>query len=728
MSAHYRGARVVHEGRPLDYLYDPIHVSSGHQRQAARVSQTLQSLRRAVQGGDRLSFIHRPLRPLRPAEEQSGQHLQPLQQRHHSDGEGGSGGGLQLALHPPASSASVSGDSPAAAQPGSSSSASPSSFGCQTDYRESATQTLPFSPPLLLDAEPSEAVQELLRLQSALSAAAGSLPASLREVELIRQLRERRQWEASLPPLSSPAGFERRAVMIEQREWADWQLKEHASRAVQEQRMRGLLQGMDDRQQRQQQAMQHSLQQLAAQQDHRAARADERRRDEKRKAVRVLGKQRLREEQRAAAMTGGLLEVAAAPQARAQPDAVFSLLDYGSAQYAPLARSGSVSGSQRAGGRRAVVDYDIPALRDYRSLQAIHSAEQGQRGSRAEAGERLLQRLAPSGRAAVEQRSHLLAVDAALAEHKEQLLLQQDTASGQPASSRPLNVYKRFCPTVRAPTPSLPDSQPAVDRVRVAALTLQRLLRGRAQQNAAMRGRDAQQALITELIAVQRMQRQADRRQTAQQQPAASPAAAVDDDDDLDVEDECSCALPGQLQSPAAGCGEAEWSLGAVDALLGLLVSDSLQSLLSSHQQRLEVSWLSAQLQQNLFVRRVRESEEAGRRQAEEELRQRRERQWSAHTQLTQDNTARQHTQRVLQAALRRSVDQAVQTSAPPAAAEPEGAAAVSAVVSNLLSGFVFPEVSRLSSDAASAVNARRHLHAAHSALLQVMPGGDCEV
>lgn len=74
----------------------------------------------------------------------------------------------------------------------------------QTDYRESETQTNPYTPDYIIN--PNAPEPEVLSITN-LTFGQG-LPASLADVEQIDRLRAKRAFEASLPPLTDAASFE----------------------------------------------------------------------------------------------------------------------------------------------------------------------------------------------------------------------------------------------------------------------------------------------------------------------------------------------------------------------------------------------------------------------------------------------------------------------------------------------------------------------------------------
>uniref|UniRef100_A0A3Q3L386 Cilia- and flagella-associated protein 91 n=1 Tax=Labrus bergylta TaxID=56723 RepID=A0A3Q3L386_9LABR len=105
--------------------------------------------------------------------------------------------------------------------------------GVQTDYRESESQTDPYSPEYVV--RPGTTPSELLRL-AALTWGRG-LPAGLAEVEMIQRARARRVWEASLPPLDDISQLDKRRRMMEGMEVEVWEFREGEIKKLQEARL-----------------------------------------------------------------------------------------------------------------------------------------------------------------------------------------------------------------------------------------------------------------------------------------------------------------------------------------------------------------------------------------------------------------------------------------------------------------------------------------------------------
>uniref|UniRef100_A0A3P8NNR0 Cilia- and flagella-associated protein 91 n=1 Tax=Astatotilapia calliptera TaxID=8154 RepID=A0A3P8NNR0_ASTCA len=105
--------------------------------------------------------------------------------------------------------------------------------GVQTDYRESETQTDPYSPEYVI--QPGTTPSELLQM-AALTWGHG-LPAGLAEVEMIQRARAKRAWEASLPPLSDLSQLDKRRRLMEEMEAKEWAFREGEIKKLQEARL-----------------------------------------------------------------------------------------------------------------------------------------------------------------------------------------------------------------------------------------------------------------------------------------------------------------------------------------------------------------------------------------------------------------------------------------------------------------------------------------------------------
>ncbi|XP_026580661.1 cilia- and flagella-associated protein 91-like, partial [Pseudonaja textilis] len=102
----------------------------------------------------------------------------------------------------------------------------------QTDYRDGEAQTDPYSPEYIV---PSGSIPELLTLAT-LTWGHG-LPATQAEVEVIERAREKRAWEATLPPLNDAAHIAKRRKMMEEMERKEWAFREEEIEELQEVRL-----------------------------------------------------------------------------------------------------------------------------------------------------------------------------------------------------------------------------------------------------------------------------------------------------------------------------------------------------------------------------------------------------------------------------------------------------------------------------------------------------------
>ncbi|NXI31005.1 CFA91 protein, partial [Sterrhoptilus dennistouni] len=102
----------------------------------------------------------------------------------------------------------------------------------QTDYRDGEAQTDPYSPQYIVR---SGSVPEILALAT-LTWGRG-LPAGQAEMEIIDRIREKRAWEAALPPMDSPSNTAKRLKMMEAMERKEWAYREEEIDKLQKVRM-----------------------------------------------------------------------------------------------------------------------------------------------------------------------------------------------------------------------------------------------------------------------------------------------------------------------------------------------------------------------------------------------------------------------------------------------------------------------------------------------------------
>lgn len=102
----------------------------------------------------------------------------------------------------------------------------------QTDYRESGTQTDPFTPDYVIERGQTPEVLTIAHLNYG-----RGLPASMAEMELIEQMREKRAFENALPPTSDEACFTLRRKLMEEQEFREWGKREDDIKRLQNERL-----------------------------------------------------------------------------------------------------------------------------------------------------------------------------------------------------------------------------------------------------------------------------------------------------------------------------------------------------------------------------------------------------------------------------------------------------------------------------------------------------------
>jgi len=106
-------------------------------------------------------------------------------------------------------------------------------MGMQSMYREGEAQTDPYTPDYVVREGDDP---ELLQLAS-MTFANGQLPAGLREVEMIERARQKRAFEASLPPITDEVSLALRRKMTSEQEIREWKMREVEMLAEQEERL-----------------------------------------------------------------------------------------------------------------------------------------------------------------------------------------------------------------------------------------------------------------------------------------------------------------------------------------------------------------------------------------------------------------------------------------------------------------------------------------------------------
>lgn len=223
------------------------------------------------------------------------------------------------------------------------------SVGVQTVYRESQTQTLPYTPDYIT--APGQADPEVLSIAH-LKWGAG-LPAGLEEVQLIQKLREKRAFEASLPTGTDEASLQQRKRMLEQRELQEWATREEEMREEQEARLRVLIDTLQAREEKAALLSEARVDAIRGE----AVRARD-------AALESIHRDRLKAQR---ALKHGHEAADKKESNKQKRDIITETADFGSKVYAPATREGKIPP------RNQVVDYGIPLINNYQGLVALES-------------------------------------------------------------------------------------------------------------------------------------------------------------------------------------------------------------------------------------------------------------------------------------------------------------------------------------------------------------------
>ena len=335
----------------------------------------------------------------------------------------------------------------------------------QTMYRESEAQTDPYSPEYVFQNQQSP--PELLALAT-LTYGAG-LPAGMAELEMIERARIKRAWEQSLPSVDDEGSFAKRLAMMEEMELREWAERETEIQKLQEERLRILSEVIDRREAENQLAnderisriWQNKMQQREAE----LAKINKKRI----KAIRMLTEKRSKVE-----------------NVIKKRDIIQEYGNYGSRVYAPKASEGSLlekssqslqASIQETNTFKGLLELE-KSLSDAILNPKIQLPSQNAklRSLEARKEKQLIQELE--------------LMSAKIQERKE-----KDVKDKQPIKYA-IKIEKS---PSRAATPTIEIPREEEEEMQVAAILLQKLLRGRLVQNAMYQGKERRLTLINEL-------------------------------------------------------------------------------------------------------------------------------------------------------------------------------------------------------------------------------------
>ncbi|XP_071841728.1 cilia- and flagella-associated protein 91-like isoform X2 [Apostichopus japonicus] len=341
----------------------------------------------------------------------------------------------------------------------------------QTDYRESETQTDPYTPEYVVrpGSQP-----ELLTLAT-LSFGHG-LPAGLAEVEMIERARAKREWEATLPPLSDSSQLEKRKRMMDEMERKEWALREQEIEKLQEARLKLLQKILKEREEHHTEITSKRLDKIWSKKQKEKERKVAWIRNEHIKAIRKLTEKRRTVE--------GKLE---------RRDITSDYSTYQSETYAPLTRHGVFMDK---GSEQFTVKSKY--LSTYRGLMELESS----------LPDFVMQpRVVAPKPKAVSKEGFVKRAQRKQNELDEVFRDIKSTKNKGKEKEKPLRLLQKIeKPIPRPPTPSVEIPDQVEEERELAVIFLQQVIRGRAIQNMMYEGKEKRQELINELRSTHALQ------------------------------------------------------------------------------------------------------------------------------------------------------------------------------------------------------------------------------
>ncbi|XP_063250121.1 cilia- and flagella-associated protein 91 [Prinia subflava] len=438
-------------------------------------------------------------------------------------------------------------------------------LGTQTVYRDGEAQTDPYSPEFIVR---SGSIPEILTLAT-LTWGRG-LPAGQAEMEIIDRIREKRAWEAALPPMDSPANVAKRLKMMEAMERKEWAYREEEIDKLQKIRMEVFKKLLWRREENQNKL--DAIRLKNHWQNHQKAK------EEKIRKVHHDCALMLRKLIAKRKNCMGKLE---------RRDIIKEYSDFSSQAYAPLSRIGFFpdSGSDYYAVKNFYLD-------TFAGLCVLEESVQRSVSQ--------MKIKAPKPKCTITKTGYIRKserLEAVLAE-VHQALLEKKNKAKEPKKPPPV------CEKVESPVPKPPTlilEKPSIEEeeIDLAVICLQKLLRGRALQNRMFEGKEKRLDLIQELRTTHALQEDGQLLLKAQKQMTLS--------------------LQRQQDSHMHQLSALERDLATVEGrtLANMLDFLSKELVRLQEEQKIHALVMLAERQ-----RRMREAEESGRRQLEESRRE----------------------------------------------------------------------------------------------------------
>jgi len=434
----------------------------------------------------------------------------------------------------------------------------------QTDFRESETQTDPYTPEYVL--RPGSA-PEVLSLAT-LSYKYG-LPAGLAEVEMIERARAKRAWEKTLPALHDLDQLEKRRKMMEEMETKEWAIREKEIEELQEARLKVLEQLLQNRENKQQKINEKRLDSIWAEKQRTTERKNNRNRNKYIKSLRKLLKKRSHVDEKVFASSK-----------------INQYSTFGSQVHAPLTRVGVFLD-------RASEQYVVKSkyLDTYQGLLELESSLPRFITQPQFKVPVLKPKVADNSFVKRSDRMGKRLDDVYKAIQDDKLKSKQDFKSLE-------FLVKLEKEKPRPATPSVVTPSRAGESLEIAAITLQKIIRGRAVQNMMYEGKENRLELIDELRSTHALQKAEKQIKQQQKQDVINlQRFRKADQNKQAVADEVLSSMEGE----------------PVGDLLDFLSKELIRL---QEERKIHAYCMLAERR-----RRIREAEEAGRRQTEERRR-----------------------------------------------------------------------------------------------------------
>eukprot|EP00163_Fabomonas_tropica_P001068 TRINITY_DN10809_c0_g1_i1.p1 TRINITY_DN10809_c0_g1~~TRINITY_DN10809_c0_g1_i1.p1 ORF type:complete len:645 (-),score=204.67 TRINITY_DN10809_c0_g1_i1:209-2143(-) len=398
---------------------------------------------------------------------------------------------------------------------------------------------------------------ELLTLDE-LKYANGSLPPSMHTLDQIEKLRAKRAWLASLPPMDSEENIELRRKMMEERELLEWGEREDEINGMQERRLQRLQKAMV--------ARENDNEYL---EDQRIEYIRQKKMEGKEKVLNTIQQKRVKDIRRLAEQRKHV------ERKKEKRDVISEFANSGSQVYAPLKRLGTKKDTKA----KKVDDNWMPLdLENFEGLNELEATLPRRE---------VLTRIArPEKKKPVRtsERQKLM-IENDLANVTQ--TLQREKLKEVDQAPKVSYLKKVELPPPRPPTPSV-EPPPDNTEQEVAILLLQRLIRGRAVQNEMFDGKEKRLELIREL-------------QVEKWYDNSDEARIIQDQQEQTEQEDLKSATLETLEGEIVG-----------------QTLDFLSKELVRYQEEKHIAEMVAKAEK---TRRMREAEESGLRQKEEQIR-----------------------------------------------------------------------------------------------------------